>query len=148
MTWTTEKPKTPGWYWVRGETRHNAIAHIGERIVWDNVRCENVSHGWWAQLTPGGVSLPLAAFTNYEFSGPIPEPGATIPEGDLWTLLTEEMTRQYIAGELAELMVPTTEGLVRADRLRAAGAQDWHRAFHAMGSALLVLEKMGYRVTK
>jgi hypothetical protein len=71
QTWIG-RPTGPGFYWCRGERKSQlAIAHVGERVVWDAVKQENVSHGWWAQIVPGGAALPLDALPSYEFSGPL-----------------------------------------------------------------------------
>lgn len=70
-----KKPTRPGFYWCRGERKSQiAIAHVGERIVFDHSKGANISAGWFAQLTPGGVSLPLDSLPTYEYRGPIEPP--------------------------------------------------------------------------
>lgn len=65
-----------------------------------------------------------------------------------WRALSEEMAREYIASELADMMVPANEGLARADKHHAADTQEWRRTVRDMGTALIVLEKLGYRLVK
>lgn len=77
MKFTKQRPTVPGFYWCHGERRSQiAMAHIAERVVWDEAKECNVSHGWYAQLLPGGVSLPLKDLRTYEWYGPLDIPEA------------------------------------------------------------------------
>lgn len=69
MSWTTEKPTEPGWYWVRYDyangtydpaTLAEVVRHIRDRIFL-------VNDGWaYIEDDDGRI--------QYQFAGPIPGP--------------------------------------------------------------------------
>lgn len=76
MKYRTSKPRKAGFYWFHDSAinSHYGMAYIAPRIVWDNEKTRNVTQGWWVQLLPGGVSLPLKDLAGYSWNGPMHPP--------------------------------------------------------------------------
>jgi len=62
MKWTTDKPTTPGWYWVNfhGHREIVKLYQCGDRLAWGDDEND-----------------PLSLVEFLEFAGPIPEPTRT-----------------------------------------------------------------------
>lgn len=63
MNWTTEKPKSPGYYWYRRDEFDRSII------------CEITDDGY-ASFIASDYDKPLAEMTGL-FAGPIPPPGVS-----------------------------------------------------------------------
>ena len=62
MTWTTEQPKVPGWYWFKGE--------YGIRIAWIKHDSRKMNELY---AVIGGVGNWMSTLHG-QWAGPIPEP--------------------------------------------------------------------------
>jgi hypothetical protein len=68
MTWTTEKPSKPGWYWYRSPTDR---VQIIELVEWNNeLRAVGVSPDMHLHLETH--RMPHAS--DAEWAGPLPPP--------------------------------------------------------------------------
>jgi hypothetical protein len=63
MTWTTDKPTEPGWYWLRH-------VHISAEIGF----CYQAKKRWWVATAYRDHPLEMSYFMGFQWSGPIPEP--------------------------------------------------------------------------
>lgn len=66
MTWTTQKPTKPGWYWYRE-------LEVGPKIRFPRIREMTYANG--VLMSYSGMTHPsIVANTEGEWAGPIPEP--------------------------------------------------------------------------
>lgn len=65
LTWTTERPTQPGWYWIKGEDYAVQVAQLTDQL-------------WWEGFGEEGF---YEANTFTHFAGPLPEPGEGEKEG-------------------------------------------------------------------
>jgi hypothetical protein len=71
VNWTKEKPKTPGWYWLRA----NGMAATGVPI-----EVVEVSGECRMKLNAAGIAVTVpCAIMAMEWAGPIPEPAEPGP---------------------------------------------------------------------
>jgi len=68
--------------------------------------------------------------------------------GKEFEVLKRKMAIEVLVMELADKMIPSTEGRIKAEEISKSQGQQYLSLEYRMGQALIVLEKLGWKAVK